>query len=164
MWKNIDGWEDYYEINECGDVRNKITNKMIIGDTNSSGYKRICLYNKKHNPTKQRFFRHRLVAKHFLPNPYNLPEVNHKDHNLNNNHVSNLEWCTRIENEIDSRKYGTKEYKPYKVQYTNGEIIYYDTAPQLAETLNVTRKTVKDWILNKTNGYKKYNIVKIEYI
>ena len=36
---------------------------------------------------------HRLVAKTYLPNPVNLPEVNHKDENKTNNHINNLEWC-----------------------------------------------------------------------
>lgn len=47
---------------------------------------------------------HRLVAKAFLPNPLNLPEVNHKDGNTHNNDVSNLEWCTREYNLADEAK------------------------------------------------------------
>lgn len=41
---------------------------------------------------------HRIVAETFIPNPDNLPEVNHKDRNIYNNDVSNLEWVTRKEN------------------------------------------------------------------
>lgn len=45
---------------------------------------------------------HRIVASCFIPNPDNLPEVNHKDKNKRNNHVGNLEWCSRIQNLEDS--------------------------------------------------------------
>jgi hypothetical protein len=45
---------------------------------------------------------HRLVAQAFIPNPHQLPEVNHRDKNKKNNHVSNLEWCTRKDNLEDS--------------------------------------------------------------
>lgn len=46
MWKDIPEWEPYYEINENGDVRNKLTGKYLQGDINNSGYYRICLYHK----------------------------------------------------------------------------------------------------------------------
>lgn len=60
---------------------------------------RVTLY--KNNRT-QRIFVHRLVAKHFIPNPNKLPNINHKDGNKSNNHVDNLEWCTQSENMLHS--------------------------------------------------------------
>ena len=75
IWKDINGWERYYEINDDGQVRNKINNNLIIGDCNSCGYPRVCLYNKNNNPNKQRFFRHSLVAEHFIANPDNLSDA-----------------------------------------------------------------------------------------
>lgn len=164
MWKDIKGWEQYYEISDSGDVRNKQTNKLIIGDKNSAGYCRVCLYNKNNTPSKQRFFRHRLVAEHFIDNPHNFPEVNHKDHNLNHNYVSNLEWCTREENELDSRMYGSKIYKPFKVIFENDVIKVYDTKPILAKELFVSSCLVKLWLELKSNTYTKYGIKSISYI
>lgn len=137
---------------------------MIVGDINSVGYHRVCLYNKQHNPPKQRFFRHRLVAEHFIPNPDNLPEVNHKDCNINHNYKSNLEWSSRRYNELHSRIMGNKEFNPFKVEYNNGEIVNYNTKSELASILNVAPQTVKLWLHGKNKGYKKYNIKNIEYI
>ena len=46
MWKDIPTWEDTHEINENGEVRNKITGNYIKGDINNAGYYRVCLYKK----------------------------------------------------------------------------------------------------------------------
>ena len=54
MWKDIPNWESYYEINENGEVRNKITGNYIKGDINNAGYYRVCLYKKSR---RQRYFR-----------------------------------------------------------------------------------------------------------
>lgn len=51
---------------------------------------------------------HRLVATVFIPNPFNLPEVHHKDHDITNNRLSNLEWCDRQTN-IDYRYADNRE-------------------------------------------------------
>ena len=125
---------------------------------------RVCLYNKNHIPPKKRFFRHRLVAEHFIPNPLNLPEVNHKDSNKEHNYSSNLEWVTKKENELHSRKFGSKEYKPFKVIFLNGEIKVFDCKEDFAEIIGVTRGMVKHWLHKKCNSYKKYDIEQIEYI
>ena len=164
MWKDIKNWENIYQISDSGDVRNKITGNIIKGDRNSSGYFRVCLYDKNHIPEKQRFFRHRLVAEHFIPNPFGYQEVNHKDHNLEHNYVSNLEWCTRNDNELDSRMFGTKKYRPFKVIFKNNDIKIYDTKPQLANELNISRSLIRLLLCNESNTYKNYNITSIEYI
>ena len=164
MWKDIKGWEDYYEVNDNGDVRNKKTGHFVAGDVNSAGYYRVCLYNKNNTPRKQRFFRHRLVAEHFIPNPNCLPEVNHIDNDKRNNNVSNLEWCTRIENEIHSHRYGSKLYKPYQVIFKNGIQKTYHTTGELARELNLTSGTIKTWIIGLYKGYEKYGIVSINYL
>ena len=164
MWKDIKNWENNYQISDSGDVRNIITGNIIKGDVNSVGYLRVRLYNKNHIPTKQTFFRHRLVAEHFIPNPLNLPEVNHKDHILEHNYVSNLEWCTRDGNELDSRMFGSKQYRPFKVIFENNDIKVYDTKPQLAKELNVSRSLIRLWLCKESFTYKNYNITSIEYI
>lgn len=164
MWVDIKGWEGLYEISDSGDVRNKLTKHLVVGDKNSTGYCRVCLYNKNHKPRKQRFFRHRLVAEHFIPNPCNLPEVNHKDTNLDHNYRSNLEWVTKKENELHSRMFGSKEYKPFKAIFQNGDIKTFDCKVDLANEICVTKRTVANWLHKDNCGFKKYGIINIDYI
>ena len=98
MWKSIKGFEGLYEINEFGDVKN-CKRKSIIKPYNNQagkGYMYIDLYKGKDRVLRSGV--HRLVAKHFIPNPKNKPMINHKDGNPKNNHVSNLEWATALEN------------------------------------------------------------------
>lgn len=165
MWKSIKGWEGLYSINENGDVKNDITGNLIKGDINSSGYYRVCLYNKNHKPSKERFFRHRLVAIHFIENPYELKEVNHIDGDKSNNHVNNLEWVSREENELHCRKVlNNKEYKPYKVIYSDDNEEIYETKSELANKLGVSGACIKNWLHGKTKGYVNYNIKEIKYL
>lgn len=164
MWKDIQGWENLYEVSTDGNVRNKRNGNLIFGDVNNAGYRRIQLYAKNHNPEKERVFIHRLVATHFIPNPNSLPEVNHIDGNKLNNSIENLEWISRMDNELHCRQNGLKEYKPYVVSFNNGEQRTFDTTGQLARVLNVTRATVKFWLHGHNTGYLTRGIDSIHYL
>lgn len=161
MWKDIPGWELYYEINENGDVRNKLTGNCIRGDVNNAGYYRICLY---HKSKKQRFFRHRLVAQLFIPNPNNYPEVNHINGNKSMNNKNNLQWCDRIYNEREAHRLEIKEYKPFKVLFQNGKVKHYEFAIDLANELKLTKRTIQNYLHRKSKGYIKQGIKEIEYL
>ena len=84
--------KDYpnYSVNHLGEVFNNKTGRKLK-HTVKKGYCLVYLYNEK---GRKSFLIHRLVAKAFIPNPNNLPEVNHKDENPLNNSVENLEWCS----------------------------------------------------------------------
>ena len=82
--------------NQTGEI------KLLKQSVNSFGYKQINLYK---DGKMKRYLVHRLVAIAFIPNPNNLPVVNHKDECKSNNNVNNLEWCTYEYN----NNYGTKK-------------------------------------------------------
>ena len=161
MWKDIPNWEIYYEINENGEVRNKLTGNYIKGDINNAGYYRVCLY---HKSKRQRFFRHRLVAQLFIPNPNNYTEVNHIDGDKSHNSKENLQWCDRVFNEREAHRLNIKEYKPFKVYFQNGEYKEYEFAIDLANELKVTKRTIQNYLQGKSNGYKIKGIDEIKYL
>lgn len=164
IFKPIPGWEELYMISNYGRVYSIQSNKFITGDINNAGYERVCLYNKNHIPNKQRFFKHRLVALLFVPNPNNLPEVNHKDANKNNNYYMNLEWVSRLDNERHSRIYGNKIFKPYIVIYNDMTFSIYGFSTELASIIGVTNSLVKLWLHQKSNTYLNYGIIGIRYL
>lgn len=101
MFKEIPGYEGLYEINEYGEVKGLKMGKMMHIQNPSKNYAYKSLILTKNNKQK-RCGIHRLVAQTFLPNPDNLPVVMHKDNNKLNNHVSNLEWGTHSDNNLQS--------------------------------------------------------------
>lgn len=114
IWKDIKGQEGRYLISNIGRVKTFVqackSNKdgILKNGVDTGGYFIIKLYtNGKGTTTKI----HRLVAETFIENPNNLPQVNHKDGNKQNNNVDNLEWCTPLENAKHSWDIGlSKKY------------------------------------------------------
>lgn len=104
---------DNYGVTRCGKIfsfnyRGKGSTCEIFPSMDKDGYLQIGLYLKK----GRKWFRaHRLVAITFLANPYNLPQINHKDGVKFNNHVSNLEWTSNINNQRHAWKLGLKSPK-----------------------------------------------------
>lgn len=92
MWKIIP-FEENYEVSQNGEVRNATTKHIKSLRKSESGYLRVTLY-----PSGKTYSIHRLVAMVWLENKNNLPSVNHRNGNKEDNKVSNLEWCTPKEN------------------------------------------------------------------
>ncbi len=107
--KDVCGYEGLYKVDENGNVFSVRNNKLLKRMMFPSGYEYVHLCNGK---GKTKLFRvHRLVAETFIPNPNNLPEVNHKDGDKLNNNVKNLEWCTNLENMRHSVETGLRNIK-----------------------------------------------------
>lgn len=100
---------DNYCISKNGNVYSYYTNKILKQRNNKKGYPSVYLTINGKGVSK---VVHRLVAKTFIPNPYNLPQVNHIDGNKENNSVENLEWCTNEYNMRHSWEMGLR--KPLK--------------------------------------------------
>lgn len=115
IWKDIEGFEDYYQISSDGRVRSKdrtIIDKigrkrswkgqLLNPDIAQNGYYRVTL---SINRNRKQLYLHRLLAKYFIPNPNDLPQVNHIDGNKLNNNLNNLEWCSNQDNIIHAYKH-----------------------------------------------------------
>lgn len=105
-WRPIVGFEGLYEVSNTGIVRTQgrtieaVRNgttytksyppRTMAISNGKGGYQILCLYKNGKHYNKSL---HRLVAETFIPNPGNLPQINHKDENILNNHADNLEWC-----------------------------------------------------------------------
>lgn len=173
IWKSVVGYENLYEVSSFGRVRS--VDRTTIGKTafsddslyhfkgkilkqgnrKTSGmpYKQVVLYKNKEHKTVAV---HRLVAETFIPNPDNLPQVNHKDENPSNNNVSNLEWCTCKYNvnygtATDRRALKTRNnaYNQKPVICLNTNIVYRNSCEAERKTgikANTIRETQYDGI------------------
>lgn len=127
IWKDIEGWEGKYQISNFGRVkslnyRNTNKEKIMKPQKKDNGYFFIGL--RQNGFKKTHYHIHRLVAGAFIPNPNNLPQVNHKDEDKSNNFVwvnddgtvdpekSNLEWCDAKYN----LNYGNRHKKEIQTQ------------------------------------------------
>lgn len=87
----------------CESHEKRFIGAMKAQQISRKGYVIVSLQIRK---TKKKLSVHRLVAQAFIPNPNNLPEVNHKNGNKGDNGIANLEWCTHHHNSLHAAKSG----------------------------------------------------------
>ena len=142
VWRDLKFYEDRYEISNLGQVRDKRTGRFKKAIEKDNGYLVYSFW--IDGKTKQEYV-HRLVALTFIPNPDDLPQVNHKDENKHNNAVENLEWCTAKYN----ANYGTNRLRSVKTQTENGS---YERARERWLTNNPAKTNPKT---RCSNAYAK---------
>lgn len=120
IWKDVPNYEGLYQASNLGRIKslerelpqknniNRVIREKLITTTICKGYSVCSVTNVLKKKTRTSF--HRLVAFAFIPNPYNLPCVNHINGIKSDNRVENLEWCTYSENEIHSKDFLKKIY------------------------------------------------------
>lgn len=177
-WRVIPNWERY-AVSTFGRVAslglpylfyNKLKTKppqllKPMLNNNHPQYLTVVLY--KDNKYKKRFVIHRLVAAAFIPNPDNLPQINHRDENPLNNHVTNLEWCTAKYNNnygLHSKrmaetlsKTSWKRTKVVQLLDDNTYIKTFDTLKDAAESIGVTASSISSCcrkIKSRIGNYK----------
>ena len=145
-WMPVIGFEENYEVSNTGDIRNIQTGKILAKNTMGAGYYKADLWQ---NGKRKQTSIHRVVAESFLGFPDCAMEVNHKDGNKLNNHVSNLEWVTRSENEQHSREVLGNLCKPVKaICLKTGEVRIYPSQTATARD-GFEPKCVSDVCLKK---------------
>lgn len=163
IWRDIPGWEGLYQVSTYGNVASLNYNhtgmrRLRIPRVGKGGYLYLDLH--KNGVTKTMKI-HRLVAITFIPNPNNLPQINHKDENKLNNNVENLEWCDASYN----NRYGSRPRKVLDAYKRNGSskaerpvvkidnygtiIEEYISISDAARKNGVRRETLRDCVLGR---------------
>ena len=168
-WRDIKGFEGLYQISSYGRVKSlertvwngkgyyKKSEKIRKGYDNGDGY----LYVNLCKEGKRKQYRiNRLVAMAFIPNPNNLPEVNHKDENTKNNCVENLEYCSRsynINHGTRNKRVAKKLSKPvFSVNKESGLIMWWQSASEASRQLGISQGNICDCLKGRqksTGGY-----------
>lgn len=159
IWKDVKGYEGKYQVSNMGRVKSFLGDKpsILIPQKQNAGYLYVLLYNNGFPECK---LVHRLVCEAFLPNPDNLPQVNHKDENKLNNVLSNLHYCSAAFN----CNYGSKPHKMRmaKIRKIIGiknetEVVVWDSIAECCEALQTYHNKVSE-ILNNNEKVLKDGI------
>lgn len=176
VWKDIKDYEGLYKISNYGRVKSvcraipfinkngiksqiSFKEKIKSQGDNGHGYCKVEL--SKNNKITNKYV-HILVAEAFIPNPLDLPSINHKDENKQNNYIANLEWCTQLYNNM----YGTAKERMKKKRLKNGSnraidmydldgnlLKHYDTAYHI-ERDGLSRRGVYNVCYGRARSYK----------
>ncbi len=133
IWKDIVGYEEYYEVSSMGRVRNKKTMRVLKQQLGTPGYFHVQLKGYTQ-------MIHVLVAKMFISNPKNKNKVDHIDRNKLNNNYNNLRWVSHSENmlnkdSVDNAKNISKNYNKFVVHIQRNNILHSERFKTEAEAI-----------------------------
>jgi hypothetical protein len=149
-WKPVPGFTNY-EASTLGEVRNIHTKHVLSTRLNAEGYLLCDLTSDEGNAKSWRV--HRVIALTFLPNPYNLPTVNHINLIRNDNRLENLEWA--------DMKYQNQHRGPSKLQTLRRVLQVDPSTNEIVHTFEDIREAAEYLISNKlTKSIKKENAMK----
>lgn len=134
-WKDVVGYENLYEVSSFGRIKSKgktvtysqgkmveypsVIRKIEVHKLN--GY---CYIGFRLNKKSSKHRVHRLVAIAFIPNPKNLPQINHKDFNKTNNHVGNLEWCDAFHNQQHAQIKPNRKFQRHRLGMSGDKSVH----------------------------------------
>lgn len=160
VWKDIEGYEGRYQISNLGNVKSlqyggrKGIVKNLVPKVSNSGRLWVELMK---NGGKKQFLIHRLVGMAFIPNPDNLPQINHLDENPKNNRVDNLEWCTA---EYNIRYY--QERHPEFARHRKHSTRYNRRLGKPVNQIDDCGNVIKQWedprTIVREMGYNQWSI------
>lgn len=155
-WRDIEGYEGLYMISNTGKVKSleravwtgrgcyhTLPERILKADKWGGGYYQVTLFK---DGKRNRYKVHRLVAQAFIPNPDNLPCINHKDENKKNNCVQNLEWCTykynsnygtNIERRVSKRRKAV-----IGTNIATGNILKFPSAPEAERQMGIAASSI----------------------
>lgn len=153
IWKPINGYGNYM-ISSKGRVKSTF-GKIRKLHSNHKGYCKISIMGD--DGIRKTLSVHRLVAETFIPNPYNLPQVNHKNTIKTDNDINNLEWCDNSHNQKHAFKNGLQNNKgennPRSILTINDVVNIRSSVDKsyskLAIEYGVSKSTISSIIKNK---------------
>lgn len=176
-WKFIDGFDNRFSVSNFGRVR---SNERVVSNHTGVIHKKDCILKQQKNHKgyltvtllngnyKKTISVHRLVAKAFIPNEFNKPQVNHIDGNKENNFYKNLEWCTNKENQLHAVALGLNDHSKYEsgkkkrpilqIDLISGEVVAeHESIASAARAVNAsTTSNIGSCCIgkrHKANGY-----------